>query len=51
MNTFLEEAIKEHDNCKCNCDLTEEGTGLCMAGQFLDNVITEQDFLNEIGNF
>ena len=49
MNKFLEESITEHNTNKCNCDLTEEGTGLCMAGQFLDNIISEEDFLNEIG--
>lgn len=48
MNPFLVEAIEEHDNNKCNCDLTEDGIGLCMAGQVLNNLISEQDFLNEI---
>lgn len=51
MNNILKLVIEEHDKNKCSCDCTDEGHGLCMAGQFLDFIITEKEFLDEIGEF
>ena len=48
MNQNLTLAIKEHNAGKCNCDCTEGGYGLCLAGQFLNDIITEEDFNEEV---
>jgi len=46
---LLKEQIKEHDEGKCRCDLTEGGYGLCYAGQFLESVITASQVLKDLG--
>jgi hypothetical protein len=44
----IDKLIKKHEDGKCNCDLTEGGYGLCMAGQYLNKVISKEQFINEI---
>lgn len=44
---LLEDAIEEHNEGKCKCDLTESGYGLCYAGQWLEGVITSKQVVEE----
>lgn len=46
---LLRDDIKEHDEGKCKCDLTEGGYGLCYAGQFLESVITAAMVIQDLG--
>lgn len=45
---ILIQLIKEHDNGNCNCDLTEGGYGLCLAGAYLEGCMNLEDTLNDI---
>lgn len=45
---ILDELIIEHENGKCNCDLTEGGTGLCLAGAYIEGCVSLEDTLNDL---
>lgn len=45
---YLNEKIKDHEEGKCNCDLTDGGMGLCVAGEFLESCRTLEDILEDI---
>lgn len=45
---LLKDGIKEHDEGKCKCDLTDGGYGLCYAGQFLEGLITVDDVIQDL---
>lgn len=45
---MLEQLVKEHDEGECNCDLTEGGYGLCLAGAYLEGCMSLEDTLNDI---
>ena len=47
---LLREQIEEHEQGKCNCDLTDEGYGLCYAGQWLEGCITSEQVVSDLGN-
>lgn len=47
---ILNELIKEHNERKCNCDLRYEGTGLCLAGEYLEGCRSLNDVLEDIYN-
>jgi hypothetical protein len=47
MSELLEDLVNIHKEGECSCDLTEGGYGLCIAGQFIEGVISEEDFLSE----
>ena len=47
---ILNEKIKEHNEGKCNCDLRYEGTGLCLAGEYLEGCRDLNDVLEDIDN-
>jgi hypothetical protein len=45
---YLNEKIKEHNEGKCNCDLTDGGMGLCLAGEYLESCRTLYEVLEDI---
>ena len=45
----LERLIEEHENNLCNCDLTDFGMGMCLAGQYINSCITLDETLEELG--
>lgn len=45
---ILNKLIKEHESEKCCCDLTYEGAGFCLAGEYLNSCISLEDTLKEI---
>lgn len=45
---ILQQLIKEHNEGKCNCDLTEGGTGLCLVGSYLEGCITIDDLIRDL---
>jgi len=45
---LLGEELSKHIKEKCECDLTEGGKGLCFAGQFTENIISEEDVIDEL---
>lgn len=45
---ILEQKIKEHNEGKCICDLTYEGKGFCLAGEYLEGCRTLEDILEDI---
>jgi hypothetical protein len=49
MTEILTKAIIDHENDVCDCDFEEGGKCLCLAGQFINNIITEEEFNLEIG--
>lgn len=46
---LLKKQIKDHEEGRCNCDLTEGGYGLCMAGQWLEGVISSEQVIKDLG--
>lgn len=40
--------LNEHIQGKCNCDLTQGGTGLCAYGRYFEGMISGNEFLTEI---
>ena len=47
-HNLLKEQIKEHDEGKCKCDLTEGGYGLCYAGQWLESMISSSQVIRDL---
>ena len=45
---ILNKLIEEHEQEKCCCDLTDGGTGLCLAGEYLNSCMSLEDTLKEI---
>ena len=45
---LLKEQIKKHEDGKCECDLTEGGYGLCLAGQWLESVINSNQIIKDL---
>ena len=45
---ILEQLITEHNEEECNCDLTDGGMGLCLAGEYLESCRTLEDVLEDI---
>lgn len=45
---ILNQLIREHEEEKCSCDLTEGGYGLCLAGAFLEGCMSLEDTLRDI---
>lgn len=44
----LNQLIKEHEDGKCCCDLSYGGTGLCLAGAYIEGCVSLEDTLNDI---
>ena len=49
IENFYKEEIKNHENGKCNCDLTDGGKGLCEIGQWYEGLISSEEFLRDRG--
>jgi len=46
--SLLKESIKRHDENKCECDLTEGGSGLCYACQWLEGIIDSSQVIKDL---
>lgn len=45
---ILDELIIEHEEERCDCDLTDYGRGHCIAGAYLNSEMSLEDTLEEI---
>jgi len=46
---ILDDDIVKHEHEQCNCDLTDDGYGLCFAGQYVERIITSEQVLQDLG--
>jgi hypothetical protein len=49
VETILDEDIMRHEHELCDCDLTDDGYGLCFAGAWIEGLTTSEQILLDLG--